>query len=44
MTKLSEKKIIKIFQNELGNVGFIPEDVEFFKTGRFGKKKLSFMY
>ena len=34
MTKLSEKKIIKIFQDELDNVSFIPEDVEFFKTGK----------
>jgi len=34
MRKLSEKKIIKIFQNKLGNGGFIPEDVEFFKTGK----------
>jgi len=34
MRRLSEKKIIKIFQNKLGNVGFVPEDVEFFKTGK----------
>ncbi len=34
MTKLTEKNIIKIFQNKLGNVSFVPEDVEFFKTGK----------
>jgi len=34
MRRLSEKKIIEIFQNKLGNVGFVPEDVEFFKTGK----------
>ena len=34
MSKLSEKKIIKLFQNRLGNTGFIPEDVEFFKIGK----------
>ena len=34
MTKLSEKKIIKIFQDKLDNGSFIPEDVEFFKTGK----------
>ena len=34
MSKLSEKKIIEIFQNRLGNTGFIPEDVEFFKIGK----------
>jgi len=34
MSKLTEKKIIEIFQNRLGNGGFVPEDVEFFKTGK----------
>ena len=34
MRKLSEKKIIDIFQDGLGNRGFVPEDVEFFKTGK----------
>ena len=34
MRKLSEKKIIKIFQDGLGNEGFVPEDVEFFKIGK----------
>ena len=34
MSKLSEKKIIKLFQKRLGNVGFIPEDVEFYKIGK----------
>ena len=34
MSKLSEKKIIKLFQNRLGNAGFVPEDVEFFKIGK----------
>ena len=34
MRRLSEKKIISIFQNKLGNIGFVPEDVEFFKTGK----------
>ena len=34
MSKLSEKKIINLFQNRLGNTGFIPEDVEFFKIGK----------
>ena len=34
MRKLSEKKIIDIFQDGLGNGGFVPEDVEFFKTGK----------
>ena len=34
MSRLTEKNIIKIFQNKLGNVSFVPEDVEFFKTGK----------
>ena len=34
MRKLSEKKIIKIFQDKLDNGGFVPEDVEFFKIGK----------
>ena len=34
MTKLSEKKIIELFQNRLGNASFIPEDVESFKIGK----------
>ena len=34
MSKLSEKKIIKIFQNRLGNSGFVPEDVESYKIGK----------
>ena len=34
MRKLSEKKIIDIFQDGLGNGGFVPEDIEFFKTGK----------
>ena len=34
MRKLSEKKIIKIFQDELDNGCFVPEDVEFFKIGK----------
>ena len=34
MSKLNEKKIIEIFQNRLGNRGFVPEDVEFFKIGK----------
>ncbi len=34
MSKLNEKKIIEIFQNMLGNKGFVPEDVEFFKIGK----------
>ena len=32
MSKLNEKKIIELFQNKLGNVDFVPEDVEFFKN------------
>ena len=34
MSKLSEKKIIKLFQNKLGNTSFVPEDVESFKIGK----------
>nr|AIF05646.1 thiamine-monophosphate kinase (thiL) [uncultured marine thaumarchaeote KM3_186_C08] len=34
MSKLSEKKIIKLFQNRLGNANFVPEDVESFKIGK----------
>jgi len=34
MSRLTEKNIIDIFQNRLGNKGFIPEDVEFFKAGK----------
>ncbi len=34
MSKLNEKKIIEIFQGRLGNKGFVPEDVEFFKIGK----------
>ena len=34
MSRLNEKKIIEIFQNRLGNKGFVPEDVEFFKIGK----------
>ena len=34
MSKLNEKKIIELFQNRLGNAGFVPEDVEFFKIGK----------
>ena len=34
MSKLNEKKIINLFQNRLGNAGFVPEDVEFFKIGK----------
>ena len=34
MSKLSEKKIIKLFQNILGNTNFVPEDVESFKIGK----------
>jgi len=34
MSKLNEKKIIELFQNKLGNVDFVPEDVEFFKIGK----------
>ena len=34
MNKLSEKKIIELFQNTLGNTNFVPEDVESFKIGK----------
>jgi len=34
MSKLSEKKIIELFQNRLGNTNFVPEDVELFKIGK----------
>jgi len=34
MSRLNEKKIIEIFQSRLGNKGFAPEDVEFFKIGK----------
>ena len=34
MSKLSEKKIIELFQSKLGNASFIPEDVESFKIGK----------
>jgi len=34
MSKLSEKKIIELFQNRLGNASFVPEDVESFKIGK----------
>ena len=34
MSKLSEKKIIELFQSKLGNVSFVPEDVESFKIGK----------
>ena len=34
MNRLNEKKIIKIFQNKLGNKCFVPEDVELFKIGK----------
>ena len=34
MSKLSEKKIIELFQSKLGNASFVPEDVESFKIGR----------
>jgi len=34
MNKLSEKKIIELFQSKLGNTGFVPEDVESFKIGK----------
>ena len=34
MSKLSEKKIIELFQNRLGNARFVPEDVESFKIGK----------
>ena len=34
MSKLSEKKIIDLFQRKLGNANFVPEDVESFKIGK----------
>ena len=34
MSRLSEKKIIELFQNRLGNTSFVPEDVEYFKIGK----------
>ena len=34
MSKLSEKKIIELFQSKLGNASFVPEDVELFKIGK----------
>ena len=34
MSKLSEKKIIELFQNRLGNASFVPEDVESLKIGK----------
>lgn len=34
MTKLSESKIIKIFQNKLGKKNFVSEDVEIFNLGQ----------
>jgi len=34
MTKLNEDKIIRIFQTQLGNKKFTPEDVEVFKIGK----------
>ena len=34
MSKLSEKKIIELFQSKLGNTSFVPEDVESFKIGK----------
>jgi len=34
MNKLSEKKIIELFQNKLSNTSFVPEDVESFKIGK----------
>jgi len=34
MSKLSEKKIIELFQSKLGNANFVPEDVESFKIGK----------
>ena len=34
MSRLSEKKIIELFQNRLGNTNFVPEDVESFKIGK----------
>jgi len=34
MSKLSEKKIIELFQNKMSNTSIIPEDVESFKIGK----------
>jgi len=34
MTKLNERKIIQIFQKNMGNNKFVSEDVEFFKIGK----------
>ena len=34
MSKLSEKKIIELFQSKLGNASFVPEVVESFKIGK----------
>jgi len=34
MTKLNERKIIQIFQKNMGNSKFVSEDVEFFKIGK----------
>ena len=34
MTKLNERKIIQIFQKNIGNKKFVSEDVEFFKIGK----------
>ena len=34
MSNLSDKKIIALFQNKLGNTSFLPEDVESFKIGK----------
>ncbi len=34
MTKLNERKIIQIFQNNMGKNKFVSEDVEFFKIGK----------
>ena len=34
MSKLSEKKIIELFQNKFGNTSFVPEDVESLKIGK----------
>ena len=34
MTKLNERKIIQIFQKNMGNKRFVSEDIEFVKAGR----------
>lgn len=34
MTKLNERKIIQIFQKNMGNKKFVSEDVEFFRIGK----------